>query len=560
MNHFRKHTPEPRRAVDGILNAPTRSGLNGQPLGRRMLSAESFRTSTRRVDGFKRTEGFHASNRPAAVQQRQSTSSSLRSEQAPRQSSLLHMTLPGGELATRKDRTKDKKKGGKRSLRKWTVRSAVALSLLLILVGGFLFTKGFFQFNKVFKGGGSAAALQTDVKPELLKGEGDGRINILMLGRGGTGHDGPDLTDTLLLASIDPVNKTTVLVSVPRDTWVAPSGSTSSTKVNSVYANAKSRALNVNSKDKEKAEAAGIKAVQQTISDVLGVPIHYYAMVDFEAFQQAINTVGGITVNVPEDLRDTSMAWQNGGSAVLAKQGQQTFDGRRALMYVRSRHGSARGDFDRAERQRLVIVALSQKILSAGTFTNPVKISSLLDAFGDHVSTDLSINDALRLMSIAKGIHGNGITSVGLADPPTILVTTDNINGQSVVRPVAGIGDFSKIQEFVRLKLRDGYIAKENGIVHVLNGTETAGLAGTKAEQLKTYGYNVTKVADAPTQDFQKTVVVDLTKGKKPYTKNYLEKRFGVKAVTKLPGTAIQPENADFVIILGSNETTNSQN
>jgi hypothetical protein len=86
----------------------------------------------------------------------------------------------------------------------------------------------------------------------------------------------------------------------------------------------------------------------------------------------------------------------------------------------------------------------------------------------------------------------------------------------------------------------------------VLNGTTTSGLAGEKAVQLQSYGYNVAKVGDAPTQAYTKTVLVDLTAGKKPYTRNYLEKRLGLKAVKALPDTTIQAQGADFVIILGN--------
>jgi hypothetical protein len=239
--------------------------------------------------------------------------------------------------------------------------------------------------------------------------------------------------------------------------------------------------------------------------------------------------------------------------------GLQHFDGQRALFFSRSRHTSARGDFDRAERQRVFIESLVQKVASAKTYTNPVKVSQLMDAFGDHISTDLSIDDAMHLLSIGRKI-GNGFDSVDLADPTKPLVKTGMINGQSVVMPVAGADDFSEIQALVRNRLRDGYLAKENAQVTVLNGTGIPGLATKKAEELRSYGYNVGMVADAPTSTYQETKIVDLTKGKMPYTKNYLGKRFGVKVTSQLPDQAIQPGTANFVIILGQDETTNSQN
>jgi hypothetical protein len=157
-------------------------------------------------------------------------------------------------------------------------------------------------------------------------------------------------------------------------------------------------------------------------------------------------------------------------------------------------------------------------------------------------------------LKLGKKIGGN-FESVDLASAANPLVKTGMISGQSVVLPTAGQGNYEAIQAFIRTKLKDGYITKENANITVLNGTVSPGLATEKADQLRTYGYNVATVADAPTSDYEKTVIVDLTKGKKPYTKNYLEKRFGVKTTTKLPDTTIKPGSASFVIILGRNET-----
>jgi len=436
------------------------------------------------------------------------------------------------------------------------MRSGLAALAIIVLLGGFLFVKGYLKLNKVFKGGGNAAALNSNVDPSLLRGEGDGRVNILLLGRGGEGHDGGDLTDTILLASIDPVNNKTALVSIPRDFWVTtPSGSS---KINAVYTYAKQAATAAGG-SKAKAEQAGIKAIKQQTSEILGVPIHYYAMVDFLAFRQAVDTVGGVKINVTEDTAVSEHLWdamKREHYYLNVQPGVQTFDGQRALFYARSRHASPRGDFDRAERQKLLIGALSKKITSASTFTNPVKVSKLMDAFGDHVSTDMSLNDAMRLVDIGKKI-GSNFESVDLANPAKPLVSTGMIGNQSVVMPVAGVGNYSQINALVRNKLKDGYIVKENAKITILNGTVTPGLAAEKAAALKTYGYNIGEVTDAPTQDYDKTIIVDLSKGKKKYTKNYLEKRFDVKTQRDMPEGLEKPNGVSFVIILGQNETIN---
>jgi LCP family protein required for cell wall assembly len=547
--------------MDGIINnAPSRQQLNGRPFaGRNGLNGDTFRTNARTIGDFKRPEGYHMAN--TAQQAVKNPAASVAPK--PQDPAVgLGATLPGGKVAARR-RGRHGFKGKKLNFReliktkKFWLRTGLATLGLVLLVGGFLFAQGYFNLHKVFKGGGSATALKDNVDPTLLKGEGDGRVNILLLGRGGDGHAGSDLTDTLLLASIDPVNKKAALVSLPRDLWVT-SSSGGSSKINAVFSYAKDRAM-ARGSNKKDAEAAGLDAVQKQVASILGVNIHYRSMVDFKAFQDAVNTVGGVDINVTKETAVTERLWNETTRKkyyLNVTPGLQHFDGEKALFYARSRHTSPRGDFDRAERQRLLIEALVKKVASAGTYSNPVKLSQLMDNFGDHVTTDISINDAVRMVKLGKSIGGN-FDSVDLADPAKPMFKTGMIGNQSVVLPTAGVGDYSQIQALVRSRLKDGYITKENANITVLNGTVSPGLASEKAEELKTYGYNVGTVDSAPTSDYEKTIIVDLTKGKKRYTKNYLEKRFGVKSTTKLPDTTIKPGSASFVIILGQNETIN---
>lgn len=445
------------------------------------------------------------------------------------------------------------------------VSKAFAILLVAVVIGvASLFTYGYLKARNIFKGDGEgAAALQKNVDPSKLNGEGDGRVNILLIGKGGPGHEAPDLTDTLLLASIDPVQNEAALVSVPRDLYVK-TASGSPTKINAVYTYAKQASL-ANSggsdSDYEAAENAGLSAIKQSVSDVLGVPVHYYVMVDFTAFKDAINTVGGITVDVKEPLYDESVAWLLGGNPLVAGEGLQTFDGDRALLYARSRKGSARGDFDRTERQREIIVALQNKVLSVGTFANPFKVAELLTAFGDHVRTDLNgLEEIKRLYEIGQQIGNDRITSLGLADPPNILVHTDNVNGTSVVVPTAGLYQYEEIHSYIRNTIRDPFLRKEDARVVILNGTTTNGLATATMNELKSYGYNVVSVDNAPTSNYIQNVLIDNTNGEKRYTKSYLERRLGLSATTNLPQGVPGIDQADFVIILGTDEITQTAN
>jgi len=526
-----------------------------------------------RIDDFKTPDGFSPSTqapisnprdfeKPAEIGEIYASHASER-----RQKRLEKQAKKQGPKKQRRgflhfrNKNKEPKQHGKHRKLKIGLRVAGVLVTLFILMAGGLALKTYLKTKGILKGGGNgAAALNKNVDPTLLKGEGDGRVNILLLGKGGAGHDGPDLTDTILIASIDPIAKEVALLSLPRDLWVKSSAGGQS-KINAVYANAKYGVLNdytvKQQTDAVKAEAekAGVKAIEDTVTSVLGIPIHYFGMVDFQGFAQAINAVGGIDINVKTEVYDTFIQADNNNNPLIAAVGQQHFDGKHALLYAQSRHGSLRGDFDRTERQREVIVALKDKILSLGTFANPLKVNQLIDAVGDHVSTDFTTNELKRVYDIVKDVPSAKIASIGLADPPNNFVTTDTINSQSVVVPRAGEFEYTEIQSYVRNTLRDSFLKSENANIIILNGTNTPGLATLKSTELKSYGYNVTQVADAPTKTYIKTVLIDLTKGVKKYTKSYLEKRLGVTSTTTLPDTSIVPGTADFVIILGSNES-----
>ena len=443
-----------------------------------------------------------------------------------------------------------------KAARRWAFRSTAIVLILVIASGGLIISQGWLKARKVFNGGTTTAAALSDVvDPQLLKGEGDGRINVLLLGRGGGSHDAPDLTDTIILASIDPVNHTATLLSVPRDLWVNVEGA-GKMKINATWSAGKYKHLGKVTSDNSNSEAtlAGFNLLNQTVEGVVGVPIHYNILIDFEAFKQAIDTVGGISLNVPEKLVDPTIAWENGRNPVIAEAGTQTFDGQRALLYSRSRATS--NDFARSQRQRAVLLALKDQVQTLGTLTNPTKLASLGNAFGNNVQTDLNMNDAARFAGIVKEIKNSTVNSIGLADAPNSFLVTAAINDQSVVQPKAGLFDYTAIQTFVRSQLKDPYIIKEQAKLEIYNGTTIEGLASTQAEILKSYGYTVTGTANAPTKGYNQTIIVDLSKGKSKFTKQYLEQRYGVTAITKLPDAAILPNGADFVIIVGNDTTT----
>jgi len=502
-------------------------------------------------DSMERAEGFHPSR--SGVDQPLGSEEYLADLEAP---ILLDQPLPQDSKKRRKllkKQTKHKSRGRK------YLRRALTLVAIIIIAGlGALAYKFYDTQRQILAGGGKAPAVcDTSISPELLTKEGDGRVNILLVGVGGPEHsDGPNATDTLLIASIDPVNNTADLLSIPRDLWVRiPTNG--SAKINAAYLYGRETAEG----DEAEQQRAGLELLDKTLAPIVGVPIHYRALVDFAAFREVVNALGGVDINVPKDLAVSEQLWdeatgKNYKLNVLA--GQQHFDGTKALFFSRSRKTSSGGDFDRTERQKLVMIALKEKGITAGTFSNPIRIIQLLESLGENVYTDFDTESIKCLYARMSAIPSSAIKSLDTVTPPNDLLTTANLGGTSVVRPKAGLFNYDDLQAYVRKSFRDGFLAKENASVAVYNATSTDGAATQQADLLKTYGYNVTTVDSAPTlTNPAQTVVVDLGEQDDRYTKHYLGLRYSTTVTDKMPeSTGITPPSGTrFVVILGSDVT-----
>lgn len=522
---------KPSRSVDGFI--PNTGSLDSRP-NNKSVGSEVDKTQ---LDGInKKVDGFNSTNIGTQL------------DALP---SLQPSYSPNPEVVEKLKKTKSKRHFPK----KLVFRGVMVMFAIVLLSGGYFFGKAWWNTHRILKGGSNGAlALNSQVDPTLLNGEGDGRVNILLLGKGGDNHPGGDLTDSILIASIDPLGKEASLLSIPRDLYIKVPNYWSM-KINSVYSTGKQRALSVNEDDKAAAEKAGIKLLENIIETNIGIPINYYVMVNFDAFQETVDAVGGIDVTVKEPLYDYVQAWDNGGNPLIAGKGLQHFNGKKALLYARSRSSSS--DFARGERQREIVVGLKDKVLTLGTFSNPLTVTKLLDAIGNNVTTSLSLGEIMRLYEISKTIPTTSIDSLGFTDEPNVLVKTANINGQSVVVPRRGQADFSEIQSFVRNAMRDGFLKSENATIAVLNGTNVEGLATIRADELKSYGYNVILVDKAPTTDYATTVLVDFSSGLKKYTKRYLEQRLKTASVSSATGIDPLVYKADIVIIVGNNENSN---
>jgi LCP family protein required for cell wall assembly len=424
--------------------------------------------------------------------------------------------------------------------RTWRRRIAILIVLLILAVPLYFGVKIFLATKSIItkNSSHSAAAL---VGGEL-KGEDQGRINILLLGIGGAGHDGPELTDTIMLASIDPKAHTVSLLSIPRDLYVKDSYCPYGCKINAV-----------NAFGEEHGKGVGAQDLKKVVSTILDIPVSYYAKLDFSGFKQAVDALGGVDVNVPTALYDPFYPANsgNGYQVVNISAGEHHMNGTLALEYARSRETTS--DFDRAARQQRIIAAIRTKALTVGTLTNPVKVNGLIDAIGSHVNTDLQLWEIQKLATIVKQLDSSK-QQTKVLDPTStngLLISANDPTAGSIIYPAAGLSSYTAIQEWVHTYLTDSYLLTEDAKVSLYNGTTISGLAGQAAQFLKSYSYNITTVGNAPAGTYPSTTITDYTGGKKPYTVKFLEDRFHVKA-TQAPA-AQSTDGADIKVVLGNN-------
>ncbi len=292
----------------------------------------------------------------------------------------------------------------------------------------------------------------------------------------------------------------------------------------------------------------GPKLLADTLTQYLGVPIHYYVRGDFSAFREAVDQVGGVDINVKTAITDPTFPTDDGRGITTyhINAGPHHLNGEQALQFVRSRHTTS--DFDRAARQQQLMLAIKDKVLSFATLLNPLKINSLLKTAGDHIRTDIGINEGRKLLDIASQVPAANVSRAALSTDVGNYLTGEILNGQDVLVPINN--DWAPVRLFARSLMIDSYIRRERPTVQILNGTANSGLALQTADLLKSFGYNVVKATNAANTGFQHSQLLAANPGAKPYTTHYLEKRFGTSVQTsdKYP-------DVDFTVILGSDYT-----
>ncbi|WP_169085996.1 LCP family protein [Paenibacillus sp. PL91] len=253
--------------------------------------------------------------------------------------------------------------------------------------------------------------------------EGKERVNILLLGGDARGVDEGEAarSDSILVASFDPVTKKAHLFSVLRDTYVNIEGHGRG-RINTALT------------------LGEYPLAMKTVGDLLGLDIQYYVYTDFEGFKKLIDTIGGIYFDVEKDMHYTDNADGNRYDIDL-KKGYQLLDGDKALQYVRFRH-DAMSDFTRTERQRNFLQAVSKELQSTWNIINMKKI---LDSVQPYVKMNISVPDMLKLGQLGVKSHVASTTQI----PPMELIAEDRVGGASVI----GISDEDELRAFVQMTL-----------------------------------------------------------------------------------------------------------
>jgi LCP family protein required for cell wall assembly len=270
----------------------------------------------------------------------------------------------------------------------------------------------------------------------------------------------------------------------------------------------------------KKRPGSGPTLAKATVRENLGIPIHYYAMVNFRGFEQIVDTLGGITLDVPRPLVDNQYPFMEfGATRVYVPAGLQRMDGHTALQYARSRHADS--DIGRNFRQQEVLLAIKKEGLNLDVLAN---LPELAEQLGDAVRTDLLPLQVGSLAQLSRSIDADSVQTVVIAGD--MIRETTLPSGASVLVP-----RWEVIRPAITRAFSDPRLGKEAARLSVKNGTWTAGVGRKVRDELAEVGVYVADLSNADDRGkYPTTTVIDFTGGQKPHT---------LEAVTTLLGIAL---------------------
>ena len=451
------------------------------------------------------------------------------------------------ELSKKEQKKLDKKlkKQNKKPIsKKRKIITGVILGIVVLLLAGVIWfiIWGNDLLARIGNGEGNIFSLFSEYY-EPLKTDENGRTNILAFGTSGYNmngdegngvHDGAQLTDSIMVISLNQDTGDAAMLSLPRDLKVSRT-CTATGKINEVYW--------CNNMDGTN-EQAGAEALMAEVSDILGVDFQYYAHLNWGSLVSIVDILGGITVTLDENISD-----YNYTKAVFEAGVPYTIDGAQALGLARARHGTASGDFSRGASQQKILIGIKEKILEKNL--SLPDLLNLANTLGDNLRTNFSVDEMKTAAHLLTDLDFNSIRQVSLIEPEK-LMTTGSISGISYVLPSAGNGNYSAIKAYVAKMFSNNPQEYENSSILVLNGTGTPGVASAEQTTLEGEGYINIYVDDAPAGEYTEHYTLYVLHDDKPGTKKLLEEKYGqeAKPATDLPAGIVT--DCDFVIIIGN--------
>lgn len=373
------------------------------------------------------------------------------------------------------------------------------LASCLTLAGVFVLALGVkaLVYSRIVSVSGVVAVTGAD-----LPRDAHGHLNLLLLGQGDESHDGVDLTDTMIIASLDPEEThSAVMLSIPRDLYVRTQ-KMGSGRINNVYRDYKYWLMHNKDLEKDAASQEAMKELAGEVGALMGVDIHGVLKVDFIGFVQAVDALGGVEVDVPYDIVDREYPGPNYGYQTFSiSKGLQTLDGETALKYARSRHTTS--DFSRSGRQQQIIKQLGAKVKEEGVLSNPSRLLSLMKIMENHVESTLSLRELVGLGGVGMRLDQQRVLSIQLTNeegsPGGFLYNPPraDFGGASVLLPY----QWKNVRTFVRLvmNMRTPYLPRS--AIRVLNAGAPSGAGRRIGFELLRYGFDVIDMANAEGED-----------------------------------------------------------
>jgi polyisoprenyl-teichoic acid--peptidoglycan teichoic acid transferase len=392
----------------------------------------------------------------------------------------------------------------------------------------------------------------TALAPALKPWDGAGRVTILLVGldyRDWADQKDYSRSDTMILLTMDPATKTAGILSIPRDMWVAIPGFQHG-KINTAYYLGQAYKL----------PGGGPALAVKTVEQFLGVPINYYAQIDFGAFVRFIDEIDGVTVDVPNQIT-ISLQGQEGikGKKTL-KPGRQVLPGEWALAYARNRY-TEDGDFDRARRQQQVIMGIRERMLDRNMLPTLIqKAPELFRELSSGIKSNLKLDEVIRLALAAKDVPVDAIQQGVLGTDSVVFgFSPDNL---SILIPIPDKIHLLRDKIFTTTgsmkpatpgDTRE-QMQTEAARLAIYNGAQNDSLASRTAEYLKSQGANVVESSEAD-KAYSSTTIIDHTGS--PFMLRYLYDLIG-NPYTKILSRYEPDSPVDVEIYLGADWARNN--